>query len=60
MPGLKNAHLTGCIDEIIAFCEILDDQKTSYIHEYLIKSGELLIQLFHADIYRFSDILSIF
>ena len=30
-------HLTGCIGEIISFDEILDDQKNSHIHEYLMK-----------------------
>ena len=38
MPGLKKkTHLTGCIGEIIAFYETLDDRKTLYIHEYLTK-----------------------
>ena len=37
MPGLKKTHLTGCIGEIIGFYKTLDDQKTSYIREYLMK-----------------------
>ena len=37
MPGLKITHLTGCIDEIIAFYDTIDDQKASHIHEYLMK-----------------------
>ena len=35
--GLKKTHLTGCIGAIIAFYKTLDDQKTSHIHEYLMK-----------------------
>ena len=35
-------HLTGCVGEIIAFHKTLNNQETSYIHEYLVKSGELL------------------
>ena len=38
MPGLKkNPHLTGCISEIIAFNETIDNQTTLYIHEYLME-----------------------
>ena len=35
--GLKKIHLTGCIAEIIAFYKALNDQETSYIHEYLMR-----------------------
>ena len=37
MPGWIKTYLTGCIDEIIALYEALNDQETSYIHEYLMK-----------------------
>ena len=44
MPGLEKTYMektTGCIGEIIAFRETLDDQKPSYIHEYLIKKWRI-------------------
>ena len=34
-------HLIGCIGEIIAFYETLDDQKTLHIHEYLTNKWEI-------------------
>ena len=37
MPSLKKTLLTGCIGEIIAFYKTLNDQETSYIHEYLMR-----------------------
>ena len=37
---LGKSHLTGCIGEITGFYRILTDDKTLYIHEYLMKSGE--------------------
>ena len=32
----ENAHLTGCISEIIGFYRSLTDTETSYIHQYLM------------------------
>ena len=52
MPGWNKRHLTGCIGEIIAFYKALNNQETSYIHEYLMKSGELPIQSFRTDVWR--------
>ena len=37
MSDLKRTHLSGCIGEIIAFYETLNNKKTLYIHEYLMK-----------------------
>ena len=37
IPGWSETHLTGCISEIIGFYRTLNDQETSYIHEYLMK-----------------------
>ena len=36
MSGLKKTYLTGCIGEIIGFHRKLNDQETSYIHQYLM------------------------
>ena len=41
IPGWYKTHLTGCIGEIIAFHKTLNDQETSYIHEYLMKKWEI-------------------
>ena len=46
MSDLDKTHLTGCIGEIISFHRSLMDEKILYIHEYLMKSGELQIQSF--------------
>ena len=37
MSGLKKTHLTGGIGENIAFYKALNDQETSYVHEYLMR-----------------------
>ena len=37
IPGWYKTHLTGCIGEIIGLYKTLNDQETSYIHEYLMK-----------------------
>ena len=37
IPGLSKTHLTGCIGEIIGFHSSITDEKTSHIHEYLMK-----------------------
>ena len=38
MPGWNETHLTGCIGEIIAFYEALNNQETSCIQEYLMRN----------------------
>ena len=38
IPGWNKTHLTGCIGEILGFYRTLNNQETSYIHEYLIKN----------------------
>ena len=54
MSGMKKkTHLIGCIGEIIAFYDTLNDKKTSHFHEYLMKSGELQIKLLRTDIQVF-------
>ena len=42
MPGWNETHLTGCIGEIIAFYQTLNDQENSYINEYLMKKWGII------------------
>ena len=37
LNGLYNTYLSGCIGEMIAIHSSLTDEKTSYIHKYLMK-----------------------
>ena len=40
LSGLKKkTYLIGCIDEIIGFHRKLNDQETSYIHQYLMTNN---------------------
>ena len=42
MSGMKKTYLTGCIGEIIGLHRKLNDQETSYIHEYLMKKWGIM------------------
>ena len=37
ISGWNKTHLKSCIGEIIGFYSTLNNQETSYIHEYLMK-----------------------
>ena len=49
---ISGCNKTGCIGEIIGFHRTLKDEETLYIHQYLMKKGELPIQLF--EVQKFS------
>ena len=50
IPGWYRTHSTGCIGKIIALYKTLNDQETSYIHEYLMRKWGI------TDTYRFSEL----
>ena len=41
LNGLYNTYLSGCIGVMIAIHSSLTDEKTSYIHEYLMKKWRI-------------------
>ena len=41
MSGLKKTHLIGCIGEIVGFQRTLNDEETSYSHQYLMKKWRI-------------------
>ena len=45
LNGSYKTYLSGCIGEIIGFHRSLTDTETSYIHQYLMKSGESNLRL---------------
>ena len=45
LNGSYKTYLSGCIGEIIAIYSSLTDEKSSHIHNYLIKSGESNLSL---------------
>ena len=53
LNGSYKTYLSGCIGEIICFHSSLTDEKTSHIHQYLIKKvGNHRLNCFPTDTYK--------
>ena len=52
LDGSYKTYLSGCIGEMIAIHTSLTDEKTSHIHKYLMKSGELQTKTFPTNTYK--------